>query len=866
MNKSKLTGLVVLTIMSLALSYKIFYKEIHPQRTKPIWADSKQYPYEDYFLQMAYPDEYPNIDEKERVLHQIKQAEIYRDAPDGFDEEWITQGPGNIGARINTIAVHPDNEAIMYAGFSDGGVFKTTDEGANWKPVFDEQTSLTVGDIVLDPVDPNIVYVGTGDLNISGFPAIGDGLYRSKDAGETWEYLGLKEQRIISKIVIDPIHHNNIFVATMGLPFVRNSDRGVYRSTDGGQSWEQVLLISEQTGVIDLLINPQNPQVLYAAGWDRIRNNKESMVRGEGARIFKTSDGGDHWEMLEGGLPNMKHTRIGLAMSGTNPDVVFALYVDNHLNPPCDNSGYNVQNIYKTVDAGMHWDTIPTSFVNNGLSCDALGGFGWYFGQLRVNPKDDNDLFILGVDLWRSLDGGQNWFTATPPWHEYQVHADKHDLVFTKNDNIVLATDGGLYKADPNNDNWRDLENIVATQFYRVAYNPNYPDFYYGGAQDNGTTGGNYNNINSWTRIFGSDGFQAVFHPTDPNKYYVETQNGGIFVTTDGFSFRSGTNGIDQADAQSWDMPYLMSSHDSDVLYAGTDRVYRSISDTIPYWLAISENLTNPENDYRDHNISALSESPINAALLYAATSDAQLWRTDDDGTNWIAINDGLPVRYVSDVMASPSFEDVVFVTHSGYKDNDDTPLIHRSTDRGSSWESIVGDLPPIAINELLVLPEREDSIIFVATDAGVYATQNGGTNWNRLGNNMPLIPVFDLTWNEEKNELVAATFARGILSYPLDSLKLEAVDTPTKDHFLQQVEINLAPNPTPDGIWLTMKNISNNKKTFISILDIHGKLLQTKPWKSIPQYVDLSAYAKGIYIVRIEQGQAHVSRRLVKF
>ena len=571
-----------------------------------IWEDNRQYPYEDFFLQKSFPDDAPNIDAIESAFRQIKQSELYRNAPAGFDEPWITQGPGNIGARINTVAVHPLSEQIIYAGFSDGGVFKTTNGGQSWTPIFDEQNFLAIGDVVIDPHNSETIYVATGDHNISGFPFIGDGLYRSKDGGQTWQHLGLRDQRIISKVIIDPTNKDIIYAACMGLPFERNRDRGLYKSIDGGQSWEQVLFISEQTGVIDLIMDPNDSKTLYAAGWDRIRNNKESTVRGENADIYKTTDGGQTWQELYGNLPKGVNTRIGLANSKMNSNVLYAMYVDNELEGDCEGTGYNLKGIYKSIDFGATWTPIPTDLQANGLPCNALGGFGWYFGKLRVNPNDDNDLFLLGVDLWRTKDGGQSWFRATPNWWDYNVHADKHDLVFTAANNFLLATDGGLYKADINNENWEDLENIPATQFYRVAYNPNFPDWYYGGAQDNGTTGGNRLGINEWPRIYGSDGFQPVFHPTNPNKFYVETQRGGIRVTEDGGkNFRSATAGIDGEDSRNWDMPYLMSSHNPDVLYVGTDRVYRSETDTIPFWNPISERLTENENDFRDHNISA---------------------------------------------------------------------------------------------------------------------------------------------------------------------------------------------------------------------------------------------------------------------
>ncbi|MEL6922452.1 MAG: T9SS type A sorting domain-containing protein [Bacteroidota bacterium] len=831
---------------------------------------SRHYPYEDFFLQQAFPEAQPNIRNFERAMLQVRQREVFRSAPEGFSDAWVTQGPGNIGARINTVAVHPANEQIIYAGFSDGGVFKTTDGGANWQPIFDQQQFLAIGDVVLDPNDPQTIYVGTGDPNISGFPSVGDGLYRSSDGGASWEFLGLRDQRIISKIIIDPTNSDRIFVSTMGLPFERNRDRGLYRSEDGGSTWKQYLFLSDQTGVIDMLMNPQNPQVLYAAGWDRIRNNKESLVRGDGAKLYKTTDGGNSWINLTNGLPDSAATRIGLAMSAQNPDVLYAMYTDNDLPEPCNGSGYNLLGIFKTEDAGATWRQIPTDPDENGLPCSALGGFAWYFAKLRVNPNDDKDLFLLGVDLWRSSDEGLNWDRAAPNWWEYNVHADKHDLVFTNNNNILLATDGGLYKTDLSTENWEDVENIPATQFYRVAYNPHFPDLYFGGAQDNGTTGGSKDDINNWTRIYGADGFQPVFHPDDPLKFYAETQRGGIVMTFDGgIRWLSATEGIDSEDSRNWDMPYLMSHHDPNVMYAGTDRVYQSISDTVPQWVAISDRLSANENDFRDHNMSAMSESPLNADLLYAATSDAQLWRGQVANQQWVKISDNLPFRYISDVIASPEFEPTVYVTHSGYKDNDNTPLIHRSDDFGGSWQSIAGDLPPIAINELLVLPEQGDSVLFVATDAGVYGTINAGENWHRLGNNMPMIPCFDLAWNETRNELVVATFARGLQSYLLDGLlQADNPTTSTNPALPVAVQIKTYPNPTVDGVWLELQNIEPGQAAELAVLDLSGKLLQREMLsnqRDIRHFVPMAHLPKGAYVLKLKMRDQVLSQKVIK-
>ncbi|MFT5266114.1 MAG: photosystem II stability/assembly factor-like uncharacterized protein, partial [Polaribacter sp.] len=815
--------------------------------------DQKHEPNEEFFLQRSYPDGKFSIDAYSRGLKEAKQSAALSRDINGFDETWTTQGPGNIGARANTVVANPQDENIMYAGFAKGGVFKTTDGGLSWNPIFDDQVFLSIGDIVLDPNDPNIVYVGTGDVNISGYPSIGDGLYRSMDAGATWTNLGLEQQRIISKIVVDPTNSNRIFAGTMGLPFERNNDRGLYRTEDNGATWEQVLFLSDSTGVIDVLMNPQNPDILYAAGWDRIRNNIESIVRGRGAKIYKSIDGGDSWNLMEGGLPNdIPHSRIGLAMSGTNPDIVFVQYV---------NEGLAFESIYKTTDAGSSWFPIPTDEYTNGLPADVLRTFGWYFGKIRVNPNDDNDIFLLGVDLWRTLDGGNNWFMASPIWWEYSVHADKHDLVFLPSGNILLATDGGLYRTDNNADLWEDIENIPTTQFYRVAYNPHDPNSYYGGAQDNGSTGGNATNFNSWPRIYGGDGFQMAFDPDNPDRFFAETQNGNIVVTENGGSFfDNATSGIDSDDRRNWDMPYIISPHNSQVLYTGTYRIYRGEGSN-PFWSPISTDLTDgTDEEHRYHNITAIDESALVQGLLYVGTGDGNIWRNENGSLDWTPISAGLPDQYVTDIIASPTEEDVVYVTYSGYRDNDNIPRIHRSEDRGATWTDISADLPDLAINELLILPNFSDSILFVATDGGIYGSVNKATSWERVGTNMPMVITYDMVINEANNQLVAGTFARSIMTYPLDSLIQsiqmveDSIDVAISTTPLQiKNTLKITPSLASDYIQIELGNTELGRSFELAILNSVGQLLhhQKESGNGGNYQVDVSNWAAGTYFVK---------------
>ncbi len=850
MNNRYLSGLLLLVAIAVGCSQQ----NENGQAVDKL--SVKNFPSENFYLQRAYPDAYPDILAFEKGMQQARLMALAKNI--GFDAEWTVQGPGNIGARANTVAVHPHNENVIYTGFSSGGVWKTTDGGANWIPVFDDQLWPSIGDIEIDPNDPETVYVGTGDPNISFYPMLGDGVYKSTNGGATWTNIGLQQQRVISKIVLHPSDPNIIFAASMGLPFVRDNNRGLYRTTDGGASWQQVLFISDQAGVTDVVMDPFDPNVLYASGWDRVRNNQESVISGPGAKVFKSTDGGSTWTMLTTDLPQGNLGRTGLAISKNTPGLLCVMYVgtNSHLSA-----------IYRSTNGGANWSQVGINGVES-----ALGGFGWYFGKLRLNPANDDELFLLGVDLWRGSTSTGVWSPATPAWWTYEVHADKHDLVISNSGNYYLATDGGLYKSTDQGVTWQDLENIPTTQFYRVAYNPHQPQFYYGGAQDNGTTGGNSDNINNWPRIFGGDGFQPVFHPTDPDIFYVETQNGDISVTDDGgFGFFNATEGIDFNDRRNWDMPYIMSPHNPDVFYAGTFRVYMSEAGVIPSFVPVSEDLTDGLILHpRHHNITTLSESPLQQGLLYVGTADGNVWVANSNSFNWLNISEGLPDRYVTEVKASPYNENWVYVTHSGYRDNEFIPRVHRSKNRGATWEDISTNLPNVAINDIYILPGHADSVLFVATDAGVYATLSSGQSWNRLGKNMPFVPSFDLDWNPSQNTLMAGTFARSIMSYPIDSLI--AGTPPDTTVAVRPVvskieDVKIFPNPTRNQVNIACP-ANPGKSTEIVLLDQNGRLIERVELKkqgNIRHQFNISALPAGEYLVKVKTGQLIRRGRFVK-
>jgi len=726
--------------------------------------------FNDYFFSVRnYPDDKPDLD---AYINQLTAQKSIKQNPNrrvAQQIDWRLEGPTNIGGRINTVAFNPNNPDIMYAGTADGGIFKTTDNGDNWFPIFDDQLFLSVYKIVIDPQDENTIYAGTGDANISGIPSIGNGIFKSTDAGLSWQYIGLEETRIISDIKIHPNNSNIIYAGTMGLPYERNNDRGLYKTTDGGMTWEQVLFISDEAGVISMEMDFNNPDILYAVGWNRIRNNTESLTWGLDAKIYKTIDGGDNWEILEGGLPQTEFSRIGIAMSQQNPQKLYATYVD---------TTHSYYNTFVTEDGGSSW-----SAMENPYDIEPVSSFGWFFGQVRINPVNDDIIYVLGVDLWELSDNGNIWTTVTPEWWTYEVHADKHDLQFIDNQTMLLATDGGVYKGTETFGgywNWEDVEDIPNSQFYRVAVSPHEELIYAGGMQDNGTSAGNFSMINDWPRIYGGDGFTVQYHPTNPNIMFVETQNGNIRYVDLNYYYYSENfnNGIDEDDRRGWDMPYLISQHNPDVFYTGTYRMYKTETGLNENWQPISDDLTDGQIlADRYHTITAINESPIEPDILMCGTVDANVWITTDGGVNWIDISAGLPERYITSVKTSPLNVNTVYVSQSGYKDNDNEAHIFRSDNQGQTWIPISGDLPNVPVNEILIHNTNEE-ILFIATDFGVYVSENSGQNWNYLGDNYPPVKTFDIEIDYNANRIIAGTFARSLMSFPLNSIIEQADNT----------------------------------------------------------------------------------------
>ena len=799
------------------------------------------------FLQKSYPN-FAENDVLKQYEYAIKVAKEQINETRGIEswtQPWRMEGPTNTGGRFNCIAIHPTNENIVYAGTASGGIFKTTDGGANWIPIFDKNPYLAIGTIVLDPQNPNTLYVGTGDPQISGYPFVGDGIYKSTDAGQTWTNIGMMQGRIITKILINPNNTNIIYAAAMGLPFVKDNNRGLYKTTDGGQTWSQVLFVSDQAGIIDMVMNPQNPNIIYAASWDRIRNMQESIVFGPNGKVWKTTDAGQTWNTVMNGFPSGDLCRIGLAISQQNPNLLYATYATTTL---------EFGGLLKTLDGGANWMDMAAS----GLDMNFQSNFAWYFGKIGINPANDDHVWMLGVDLFKSTTGGTTFTDADPT---YKLHADKHDLEYDKNGKIWVATDGGLYTLqNPNNNNWIDADLIPNNQFYRVALNPNDPTQYYGGVQDNGCNGGNFLAPDAWVKYGYGDGFQMRFEPNNPDSYYAESQNLGLSYNDGITGFWDHTIGIDAQDRRAWDAPFTLSAFNYRRQYTGTYRVYRNTQGggSQVQWNPISPDLTDGIIFFeRAHVISWVEESPVDSQVIYACTSDANVHVSQDDGATWQNITtSNLPDYYATSVHPSTKAAGTAWLTFSGYRWNDNTSHIYKTTDFGQTWVAIANNLPPFAINDVAIY-SQDENVLFVATDGGVYGTVNGGLNWDRVGD-MPILAVYDVEIDEVNNRIVAGTFARSLQTYDLNNILQNVKNA----NIVNLSTLSIFPNPATAKVFIKITEASRFVPTEMTVLDMQGNMILQDCFQ--PE-LNVSEWASGIYTLQVKAGSKIWAGKIVK-
>ena len=731
-------------------------------------------------------------------------------------EEWLkgvnyrSIGPAGQGGRFTDFAVPLQQPYTVYASLGSGGLWKTVNNGHSWEAIFDFEKSYSIGDIAVAPSNPNIVWVGTGEANSSRSTYWGDGMYKSTDAGKTWKNMGLPESHHIARIVIHPSNPDVLYVAALGHLYSENPDRGLYKTSDGGQTWQKVLFVDNRTGCADVVMNPQNPNVLYAAMYDKLRLPWTYQIGGFGSGIHKSTDGGKTWKKLTKGLPSGIIGRIGLTIYPKNPNVLYAV-VENANKPGMtaedrwkevlagkSSGGMIDGEVYRTDDGGASWLKVSPEKQSIG------SGPGYYYADVIVDPNDDAHVYALTVGVQESKDGGKTWRQA------FAFGGDNHALWINPRDSkhILLGYDHGMGITFDAGQNWLRVEHLAVGQFYAVDFDNSYPYRVAGGLQDNGSAmgpstkkGGAPIRLEDWSTVGGGDGMYNVFDRKTNRFLYNESQFGPLsrldLATGETKSIRYQKQGL----RWNWNSPILVSAFASDTIYHCANIVLKS-TNRGEAWTEISPDLTTndkaklPNGSGGDGNIqyctiTTISESPLHPGLLWVGTDDGLVWVTRNDGGNWTKVNDkiaGNPGYWVSRVEASSGNPGTAYVSFTGYRHDDFKPFVYKTTDFGQTWASIAANLPNEPINVIREDP-KNPNLLFVGTDFAVYASFDGGKAWTKMKGNMPTQPIYDLKIHPRESDLIVATHGRSVYIADISALEQMTPENLSKDVALFDAE-----------------------------------------------------------------------------
>ena len=750
-------------------------------------------------------------------------------------------GPSNQGGRITDIDVNAQNPKEFYVSYASGGLFRTRNNGISFEPIFDEQGALGIGDFSLAPSNPNIIYVGTGENNSSRSSYAGNGVHKSTDAGKTWQHLGLVNTQHIGKVIVHPQNPDVLWVAAAGALYSNNEDRGVFKSTDGGNSWKKTLYINDSTGVIDLVINPQNPNQLWASSWERTRKANDFKGSGPGSGIFRSDNGGETWMKMMDGFPQGQQVgRIGLAVADNKPNIVYAfldnqgevqvqgvsarssdvltpsdfaemskddfLKLDNKkleaflrrgfpakytaelvkkdvrngkyepkalsvyfgdANAALFNSKIIGAELYRSDDSGATWKRM-NSYDLDGIYFT----YGYYFGEVRVSPADENKVYIFGVPLLKSNDGGVTFHRLDTAGN---VHVDHQAMWINPKDpdHIILGNDGGLYISYDEGALWSHINNMAVGQFYTVNVDMETPYNVYGGLQDNGVLTGSSRasgfrgEYRDWETIMGGDGMYVAPDPRNSKLVYTGFQFGNYFRINRANNQRvriTPSHDIGEPVLRwNWRTPLILSSHNPDIVYMAAQRVYRSMNKG-DNWEAISPDLTKdkPQGNVPFSTISTLAESQLKFGLIYAGSDDGNLYVTKNAGGSWDRIDNGLPqYRWISSVFSSTHDEATVFVSLKGYRFDEFKTYLFMSKDYGKTWTSVKGNLPESVANVIVQDPVNA-SILYCGLDMGTFTSLDGGTSWH-LFNKALNVASYDMLVHPRDHELVIGTHGRSV-------------------------------------------------------------------------------------------------------
>lgn len=835
------------TIFFILLSLSLFaavlklYSDIDTGTAKGTRGKIPSAPADDWFeKQRAFPyDEIPANKYREAIEY-VKRMPVYQcDVP----LPWTLAGPTNIEGRITTISIHPSNPQIVYIGTANGGLWKSTDFCGSWLSIFDNQNTSSIGAIAIDPLNPNIIYCGTGESNSLRSYYPGTGMYKSTDAGATWTLVGLQNTYSFGNIAVNPLNPQIVYAAAVGSTRRKNIERGIYKSTNGGSSWSQSLFIADSVGGIDVILDPSNPNKLFAAMWERQRREDYVKYGGPMTALYLSTNAGTSWSIVNGGFPSNSSDlgRISLDMCASNPQVIYALtaYANG-----------NSRGLYKSTDGGTSW-------VLTNASVAGSSNYAWFNRICKVSPVDANNLYCGGLNMERSLNGGTGFSSVNAS------HVDQHAAAFsTSNPNfIVIGNDGGIDFSTNNGVSWSASNSLPITQFYAGEIDNSNPNTILGGAQDNGTNrtlGG----INNWTSIYGGDGFYCLVDYNNPMRVYASSQTGGLGRSTNGgVSFVGATSGLDLT-YTNWMTPFVMDKNDPLTLYCGTYKIHKT-TNGMQNWTAISPDLANGHVQNLG-TITTVDVSKSDPNVIYCGTDDANVWVTTNGGTNWVKVNSGLPYRWVTRVTVHPLNAATCYVTLSGYKVDSTGAHVFKTTNFGSSWQSISGTLPDAPANDILIDPAFP-STLYLATDVGVMISTNDGTSWSVYSQGIPSnVPCHDLTIHNGTRKLVVWTHGRSVYSTGLPPVGIISQNETPRDFRLWQNY----PNPfNPKTI--IKYSIAEDGLVTLRIFDIQGRLavdvLNVKQNKGLYEAeFDAANLSSGIYFYSLHSGNFSETRKMI--
>jgi photosystem II stability/assembly factor-like uncharacterized protein len=689
-----------------------------------------------------------------------------------------TIGPANMSGRIAALAVDESKPSTFYVASASGGLWKTVNQAASWTPIFDNQPTVSLGDVAVAPSNPEIVWAGTGESNARNSVSWGDGVYKSTDGGKSWRNMGLRDTHHIGRIIIHPKNPDVVYVAALGHLWGPNPERGIFKTSDGGKTWHKVLFLNEDTGCIDLVLNPSEPETLIAAAYqvrrDAFSAGNPAVMTGPEAGLYRTTDGGKNWKRIKEGLPGRPMGRIGLDLWHRDPRIVYAvIQTDLTLlvrefelgqpqrpNPIPDSGG-----VFRSVDGGVTWqklnDLCPRPF---------------YFSKIRIDPTDSKRIYVLGVTLHLSVDGGRSFARGMAPG----VHFDHHALWINpaKPEQMVLGTDGGVYLSQDRGASWEHARNLPIAQFYGIGLDQRKPYRVYGGLQDNGTWVGVSQTRRQegitpadWFRILPGDGFQCQVDPSDPDVVFAETQYGGLHrlnLRSEGSLDIKPRSSRGIAYRFNWSAPILLSPHQPQTFYYGGNVLFASTTrgDT---WTLASPDLTRgqPGVSSYGHTLTTLAESPLKKGLLYTGSDDGMVHVSRDGGDHWTNVSERIPAvpanRWITRVECSSFAEGTAYLSLDRHRNEDRKPYLFKTDDWGKNWKPITGNLPAEGPIHVVRADPRNPDLLFVGTEFGLFVSLDGGGKWHRFGKGLPTVAVHDLAIQPRDRELVVATHGRGI-------------------------------------------------------------------------------------------------------